>query len=85
MSVTPFKKKTYAAQGFDVKTMGVDFLMSGTLDGFVDFCVIPNKGRYRTYTITKNEAIKLISSLNGVVNDINKNCLYDNDCLLAKS
>lgn len=84
MSVVQFKQKTYTAQGFYIKTAGVDFLTSGTLDGFIDFCVIKKTGKYKTYNITKDDAIKLIAALNGVVNDINENCLCDNDCLLEK-
>jgi hypothetical protein len=78
MTVVPMrerKARTYSAKTF---TAGV-FQMSGTLDGYIDF-VMYRKG---TEQLSLDEARALIAALNGAVADVQANCLYDRDELLA--
>lgn len=79
MSVVSFPARTYTAKLFRVPVSGHDFLISGTLDGYLDFA-LPNAG---TYQLSIAEARSLVAALNGAVCDITENCLYDRDALLA--
>lgn len=77
-------KKTYSAKPFKVFGSGLEFHMSGTLDGFIDFAIIEADGKSRTYIITPVDARLLAVNLAATADDVDKNCLYDNDALLMK-
>ena len=80
-NIVSLERKTYTAKQFSVCINGNTFLISGTLDGFIDFA-LPKGG---TYQLTLDEARILVASLNSAVEDVFKNCLYDRDALLEKS
>jgi len=83
MSVTPIRH-TYCAKLMSVRASGLEFHIAGTLDGFVDFCIIEESGRHVTHNITRDDAIRLIAGLHSVIQDINANCLFDKDLLLER-
>ncbi len=64
-----------SASGFEIK-------IAGTLDGFVDLAITESDGKHRTYNISPEEAKRLSGALLKVVDDIQRNCLYDRDALL---
>lgn len=74
MSIAQSQRRTYCAKLF----VAGPFKMAGTLDGYVDFAV-PG----RTYQLSLDEARALIAALNSAVADVQANCLYDKDALLA--
>jgi len=77
-------KKTYSAVLSKVFCSGLEFHMAGTLDGFIDFAVIEANGKSRTYSIAPVDARLLAVNLVATADDVDKNCLYDNDALLMK-
>ena len=78
--VVPFRQRTYAAKGFTVETSFGTFKISGTLEGHVDLAV-PNGG---TYALTQDEMRLLLAAMNGALEDVHSNCLYDGDALLER-
>jgi hypothetical protein len=56
--------------------------MSGTLDGYLDFCITAGDGSHLTYLLTRDDAHRIIAGLHAVVDDIQANCLFDRDPLL---
>lgn len=75
-AVIALPQRTYRAKPFRAG----DFLLSGTLDGYIDFA-LPECG---TYQLSLDEARALIAALNGAICDVRDNCLYDRDVLLEK-
>jgi hypothetical protein len=75
---------TYTAKEFRVQTLGRTFQMSGTLDGFIDFCVKEDSGGHWTVTLDCSEARVLAAALLGAAEDIQANCLFDRDALLIR-
>lgn len=65
--------RTYRAKAF----LAGAFETSGTLDGYLDFAT--PKG---TWQLSLDDARALIAALNGAINDVQTNCLYDRDVLL---
>lgn len=82
--VTPFQRRSYKAQTQTVRASGLEFWISGTLDGFLDFCVIDSSGAHLTYNITCDDARRLAAALNSAVHDVQTNCLFDADRLLER-
>jgi hypothetical protein len=78
----PFK--TYSAKSFKARLSELNFTISGTLDGFIDLSIKDVKGENSTYSITCNDARVLVASLLSSVDDIQNNCIFDNDTLLIK-
>jgi hypothetical protein len=66
---------TYKACLFTVAWEGKKFSISGTLDGYVDLA-LPDGG---TYQLTPTEAGSLALALEKSCEDIERNCLYDED------
>ena len=71
--VVIFPARTYAAKPH----YGAEFQMSGTLDGFIDFATDCG-----TYVLSLDEARAVVAALNGAIDDVTTNCLYDRDVLL---
>lgn len=80
MSILPFRRKTYVAKPFEAPCGPGVFKLSGRLDGYVDFALPVGK----TYQLTIGEARALLVALNGVLADVEHNCLHDQDALLAR-
>lgn len=70
---------TYRAKLFSVPHGENEFLVAGTLDGFIDLAT-PNG----TYQLSLLEAEGLGAALGMSIADIKDNCLYDLDAHLAK-
>jgi len=71
---------TYRAKLFSVAHGDKDFLVAGTLDGFIDLAT-PSSG---TYQLSMETAEELHTALGKSISDVKANCLYDNDALLEK-
>jgi hypothetical protein len=82
MSVIAFRKRTYTAKSFSLYTKGLEFRLSGTLDGMIDLAVMDNAGNSRTYPIEPSQARQLADKLCAAALDVELHCLYDNDALL---
>ncbi len=84
MNIIPFRQKTYSAKAFRIPTIGRIFIVSGTLDGYMDFAIVEDDGvTHTTYILDCNEARQLASALLGAADDIQKNCLFEQDPLLV--
>ena len=70
---------TFTAKLFEVPWETAHFAVAGTLDGFIDLAV-PQGG---TYQLSLEVARNLAEALTNSVADIQSNCLYDRDILLA--
>jgi hypothetical protein len=81
-TIIPFRRATYEAKPQRVNASGYKFLMSGTLDGWIDFSVTCSDGTHRTYQIMRDDARGIIVALHAVVADITANCMFDRDPLL---
>jgi hypothetical protein len=81
-NVVPFGRKTYAAKVEKLTVSGLDLHIAGTLDGFIDFAVIPANRPGLTYSFTCDEARRIVSALTSVIADVKSNCLFDRDTLL---
>jgi hypothetical protein len=82
-NIVQMRRKSYEAEAFRVFASGLEFRMSGTLDGGIDFCIIESSGDHRTYNIDCDEARVLADKLNAAASDVQKNCLFDSDPLLV--
>jgi hypothetical protein len=71
---------TFTAGLFKANWEGKEFLVSGTLDGFIALAV-PNGG---TYPLSTQEAENLRDALNFCIEDVRKNCKYERDSLLRE-
>ena len=76
-NVVQFPARTYTARLF----MACEFKVSGTLDGYIDFAV-PNG---KTFPLSPDEVVMLVTALNGALEDVRANCLYDRDVFLAST
>src|SRR5690348_14598105 len=83
--VIQFRPRTYEARPFTVLASGLQFLISGTLDGFLDFAVVQGNGASLTYSITCDDARMIAASLISAAQDVQANCLFDRDSLLVKA
>ena len=80
-NIVKFSQRTYSAKIFRVSlSEGPDFVMAGTLDGFIDFATPGGS----TYAFTLDEARQLVAALNGAIHDVEENCLYERDALLRE-
>jgi hypothetical protein len=79
-NVVSFPRQTYSAKGFSVDVGNYTFLMSGTIDGFIDL-VIPDGP---TYPLGLEEAEAFCAALHWAIQDVRENCQYDRDPLLIK-
>lgn len=85
MNVIQFPKKelcTYNAKQETIEASGYEIKIAGTLDGYIDFCITCSDGSHLTYRLTRDNAVMIIAGLQSVINDINKNCLFERDQLL---
>lgn len=81
--VIQFKRRSYEAKQQEVFASGMTVVTAGTLDGYVDFVVGATDGNRIIHQITRDDARAIIAALNTVANDIDANCLFDRDPLLA--
>lgn len=81
--VVSIRPRSYEAKPVRLFVSGLEIQTSGTLDGFIDFAVIESNGKSATYLITCEDARRIIAGLNSVISDIQTNCLFDRDPLLA--
>jgi hypothetical protein len=77
-NIVALKPRSYEAKLQRLNIGGVSVHIAGTLDGFIDFAIGP-----RTYTMTRDDARSLIAALHTTIGDIQANCLFDRDPLLA--
>lgn len=83
-TVIAFPAKTYSAKLVELACSGLSIKIAGTLDGYIDFALTGADGSYRTYSLTRDDAHRLIAGLHTVIADIEQNCLFDHDALLLK-
>ena len=77
--------KSYSAKTEFWQEHSLGVQMCGTLDGFIDFALSNALGKHLgTHTITCEKARELAAKLLIIVDDVQKNCLFDNDPLLVK-
>jgi hypothetical protein len=77
--ILQFPSRTYTANLVEVGYFSTSFKVAGTLDGFIDLATPDG-----TWPLTLVEAKELSLALAAVATDVEKNCLYDRDVLLAK-
>ena len=82
-NVIVMRPMSYEAILSKVSTPSCQFLIAGTLEGGIDFAVVPTEGRSATYSLTCDDARTLIAGLHRTVDDIQRNCLFDRDPLLV--
>lgn len=82
-NVVPFQRCGYEAKLVRFQASGFEFHIAGTLDGFIDLAIVRSDGSHLTYIITCDDARRLIAGLNTVVDDIQRNCLFDRDPFLV--
>lgn len=75
MSVLQMPQRTFTAKLFEAGA----FKVAGTLDGFIDLAT-PNG----TYPLSLEEVTALSEALKRAAADVEANCIYDRDSLLAK-
>ena len=87
IQISTRRSSTYTAKPFLVSLCGDEInsvIISGTLDGFLDFVVPANtESGETTNIITLDEAREIAAKLLLAVEDVRKNCLYDKDTLLS--
>jgi hypothetical protein len=60
-------RKTYVAKLEKLTVSGLDIRIAGTLDGFIDFAVTLVDGSSLTYSLTCEDARRIIAALGSVV------------------
>lgn len=84
--IIPFRsaaRPSYAAKASVVRADGMEITAAGTLDGYIDLCFQDSTGAHLTYQLGIAGACSLIATLHSVIHDIEENCLFDRDPLLA--
>lgn len=82
MTVVAFPRRTYSAKAQTFEVSGLQITIAGTLCGHIDFAIQESSGRHATYSLTTDDAHRMIAALHTVVGDIQANCLFDRDPLL---
>ena len=85
MNIIQFGPNTYVARLEKLTVSGLDIKISGTLDGYIDFAVTPVDQKSRTYSLTCDDARRIMAALGSVVADVQGNCLFERDGLLRDS
>lgn len=85
-TVLPFQRRSYEAKAFRWVSDSMDAVLSGTLDGFIDFALSSGMPRVGmgTHTLTCDEARALAAALLSAAEDVQACCLFDRDPLLVK-
>jgi hypothetical protein len=81
-NIVPFAHKTYTAKLEQLTASGLDIRIAGSLDGYIDFAVTPVDRPGLTYSLTRDDARRIIAALNAVIADVLENCLFEWDALL---
>jgi len=76
--VVRIKPEYQAVAATFVSDEGYDFVMSGTLEGSIDFSILTASGNL-TYVLTPDDAHQVIAGLHAVCADIQANCQFDRD------
>lgn len=85
-TIIPFRRRSYEAKAFRWSSGGLDAILSGTLDGFIDLALSegPTCIHAGTHLLTCDEARALAAALLSAAEDVQENCLFDRDPLLMK-
>jgi hypothetical protein len=73
---------TYCAKGFAFEAGQLRISISGELEGLIDFSLSNLDAHWFTWQLTCDQARELASKLLSAAQDVQSNCLFDNDALL---